>query len=452
MFKMIINAFKVKEIRSRLLFTLIALVVVRLGCNIHTPGIDTTVFQTWIESSQLNLGFLDTFTGGSFTQMTIFALGISPYINAEIIMQLLTIAIPALEEMQKDGEDGRKKIQKISRYLTIVLALIESTAMAISFGRQTAQTASGVMPILNGGSNFRSIALVAISFTAGTAFLMWLGDKITEKGVGNGISIILLINIVSRLPEDIMQLTTKFVTGASQVIYGIIGAIVIIAIIVGLVALIILLQDAERRIGVQYTRKIVGHKQVGGQSSVIPLKVNTSGVIPVIFAMSVLQVPIIVSSFFGVTAKRGNVWEKILYLFDQKNWFNFTGEGELKYTLGVLIYVALILFFAYFYTAVTFNPVEISNNLKRQGGLIPGTRPGKPTIDYLTGILNKIVFIGAIALAIVAILPIFFMGIANVSVSFAATSIIIVVGVVLETMKQIESMMAVRHYKGFLGN
>jgi preprotein translocase subunit SecY len=318
--------------------------------------------------------------------------------------------------------------------------------MAISFGR------SGYF--VSGSSyTLRDVATVALAFTAGTVFLMWLGDKITEKGVGNGISVILLINIVARLPQDLNTLVTTFVTGASSVVWAIISAVIIAVIIIGMVALIVLLQDAERRIPVQYTRKIVGRKQVGGQGSSIPLKVNTSGVLPVIFAMSILQFPIIIASFFGVQGNRlegSNFGTKLLYLIDQNHWFHLSPEGEFKYTLGAIIYIALILFFAYFYTAVSFNPIEISNNLKKQGGFIPGIRPGKPTSDYLTSILNKVIFIGAIALAIVAILPIFFTGIFDVSVSFAATSIIIVVGVVLETMKQVESMMAVRHYKGFL--
>ena len=453
MFKTIINAFKIKEIRSRLLFTLACLVVVRIGSNITVPAINSAMLTEWADN-QLTQGLLATLTGGALSSLSIFALSISPYINAEIIMQLLTIAIPKLEEMQKDGEDGRQKIQKISRYLTVVLALIESTAMAISFGR------SGYF--VSGTSSFTEVATVALAFTAGTVFLMWLGDKITEKGLGNGISIILLINIVSRLPQDINTLFTKFVlgqgnesrSGANAVVWGIISAAIIIAIIVGMVALIVLLQDAERRIPVQYTRKIVGRKQVGGQGSSIPMKVNTSGVLPVIFAMSIMQFPIIIASFFGAKGMRenGTFGNKLLYLIDQNNWFHLTPEGEFKYTLGVIIYIALILFFAYFYTAVSFNPIEISNNLKKQGGFIPGIRPGKPTSDYLTSILNRIIFIGAIALSIVAVLPIFFTGIFNANVSFAATSIIIVVGVVLETIKQVESMMAVRHYKGFLDN
>ena len=446
MFKTIINAFKVKEIRMRLLFTLFCLVIVRIGSNITVPSIDSDMLKNWA-NSQLASGLLGTLTGGALSSLSIFALSISPYINAEIIMQLLTIAIPRLEEMQKDGEDGRQKIQKISRYLTVVLALIESTAMAISFGRQGY--------FVSHSNSFTETAMVALAFTAGTVFLMWLGDKITEKGVGNGISVILLINIVARLPQDLNTLVTTFVTGASTVVWGVISAIIIAVIIIGMVALIVLLQDAERRIPVQYTRKIVGRKQVGGQGSSIPLKVNTSGVLPVIFAMSILQFPIIIASFFGVQGNRlegSNFGTKLLYLIDQNHWFHLSPEGEFKYTLGAIIYIALILFFAYFYTAVSFNPIEISNNLKKQGGFVPGIRPGKPTSDYLTSILNKIIFIGAIALAIVAILPIFFTGIFDVSVSFAATSIIIVVGVVLETMKQVESMMAVRHYKGFLDN
>ena len=445
MFKTVINAFKVKEIRMRLLFTLFCLVIVRIGSNITVPSINSGMLAEWA-SSQLASGLLGTLTGGALSSLSIFALSISPYINAEIIMQLLTIAIPRLEEMQKDGEDGRQKIQKISRYLTVVLALIESTAMAISFGR------SGYF--VSGTSSFTEVATVALAFTAGTVFLMWLGDKITEKGVGNGISVILLINIVARLPQDINTLVQTFIVNASSPVWAIISGVIIAAIIFGMVVLIVLLQDAERRIPVQYTRKIVGRKQVGGQGSSIPLKVNTSGVLPVIFAMSILQFPIIIASFFGVQGMRenGGFGNKLLYLIDQNHWFHLSPEGEFKYTLGAIIYIGLILFFAYFYTAVSFNPIEISNNLKKQGGFIPGMRPGKPTADYLTGILNKIIFVGAIALSIVAILPIFFTGIFDVSVSFAATSIIIVVGVILETMKQVESMMAVRHYKGFLDN
>jgi preprotein translocase subunit SecY len=358
-------------------------------------------------------------------------------------MQLLTIAIPKLEELQKDGEDGRKKIAEYSRYLTVGLAVIESIALAIGFGNSN---------ILEGGLTFANVAVITASFTAGSAFLMWLGERITEKGVGNGISIILLINIVAQMPNDFMKLYTNFIYGASSVVNAIIAAVIIILIVVAMVVFILLLQDGQRKIPVQYAKKVQGRKMVGGQSSHIPLKVNTAGVIPVIFAGSLMQFPIVISSFFGVGPERAYIWPKLLYLLDQSKWFNFDNMGEFKYSLGVILYIALLIFFAYFYTSVTFNPIEISNNMKKQGGFIPGIRPGKPTTEYLTKVLNNIIFIGAIGLTIVALVPIFFSGAFGAQVSFGGTSLIIVVGVVLETMKQIESMMLVRHYKGFLND
>ncbi|MBE5960618.1 MAG: preprotein translocase subunit SecY [Lachnospiraceae bacterium] len=443
MFKTVRNAFKIKDIRNRLLFTFIALLIVRLGSQLPVPGVDQDYFASWM-STQFggSLGFLDTLTGGSFTQMSIFALNISPYITSSIIMQLLTIAIPRLEELQKDGEDGRKKIAEISRYLTIGLAIVESVAMTIGFGR------SGV---LTGGLTFMNVVVITASFTAGSAFLMWLGERITEKGVGNGISIILLINIISGLPSQLSGLVQQFVTGASTVVNGVISAVVILAVIVLTVVLVILLQDAQRKIPVQYAKKIQGRKMVGGQSSFIPLKVNTAGVIPVIFAMSIMQFPIIIASFFSVSPARAYFWPKVLYLLSSGSWFNWR-DGAFKYTLGVVIYIALILFFAYFYTSITFNPMEIANNMKKQGGFIPGIRPGKPTTEYLNKVLNYIIFVGAIGLTIVAIIPIFFSGMFNANVSLSGTSVIIIVGVILETMKQIESQMLVRHYKGFLND
>ena len=436
------NALKVKDIRSRLLYTFIAMIIVRLGCSLPVPGVDHNYFQAWM-ATQSGLGFLDTLTGGSFSQMSIFALNISPYINASIIMQLLTIAIPKLEEMQKDGETGRKKIAEISRYLTIGLAIIESIAMAIGFGN------SG---ILEGGLTFTNVVVITASFTAGSAFLMWLGERITDKGIGNGISMILLINIVANLPTDFTNLFQKFVFGASTVVHGVIGCLIILAVVVGMVVLVVLLQGAERRISVQYAKKMQGRKLVGGQSTFIPIKVNTSGVIPVIFAMSLMQTPIIVSSFFGVQPARENIWPKILYLLSSNNWFNVGSFGEFKYTLGAVLYIALIIFFAYFYTSVTFNPMEVANNMKKQGGFIPGIRPGRPTTEYLTKVLNYIVFIGAVALIIVAILPIIFSGVFGANVSFGGTSIIIIVGVILETIKKIDSQLLVRQYKGFLND
>ncbi len=443
MIRTFINAFKVKDLRKKIFFTLFCLVIVRLGSQIPAPGINQAYVASWL--STMNMEFFDALTGGSFTQMSIFALNISPYITSSIIMQLMTIAIPKLAEMQKDGETGRKKIAEFSRYLTILLALIESGAMAIGFSRNGYTTEKGFMTIL----------VIIVCFTAGSSFLMWLGENITEHGIGNGVSIILAINIIAGLPTDFRSLYLVFVKNARTWYIGVIAALVIVLVVAATVVLIILLQDAQRRIPVQYSKKVVGRKMLGGSSTYIPLKVNTSGVIPVIFAMSLLQFPVIISSFAGVNGATGpnaTVWQKFLYMVTQTNWFDFSSFAEFKYTLGALIYIVLILFFAYFYTSITFNPLEVANNMKKQGGFIPGIRPGRPTTEYLTSVLNKIVFIGAIMLTIVALIPIIFAGAFNARVSFGGTSIIIVVGVVLETLKQIESQMIERHYKGFLNS
>ena len=440
MFKTLRNAFKVKDIRSKLLYTLMALIIVRLGSQLPAPAISRDITNNWFNSDIM--GFFNTLTGGSFTQMSIFALNITPYISASIIIQLLTIAIPKLEELQKEGEDGRKKMAEYTRYLTIGLAIIESIAMAIGFGGANQ---------LEGGLRFTNVVVIVASFTAGSAFLMWLGERITEKGVGNGISIILLINIVSTMPNDFGSLYERFVKN-QPVVNQIVSSLIIIGVVVLTIVLVIFLQDAERKIPVQYAKKVQGRKMVGGQTSHIPLKVNTAGVIPVIFAGSLLQFPIIISSFFGVQPARAYVWPKVLYLLNQGTWLNFTSLGEFKYSLGLLIYIALILFFAYFYTSITFNPIEVSNNMKKQGGFIPGIRPGKPTTEYLTKVLNNIILIGAVGLSIIVIIPIFFSGTFNARVHFGGTSLIIVVGVVIETLKQIESQLLVRHYKGFLND
>lgn len=439
------NAFKIKDIRQKLLFTFIALIVVRLGSQLPVPGVDRDYFASFF-SQQTSLSFFDAMTGGSFTSFSIFALSITPYITSSIIMQLLTIAIPKLEELQKDGEDGRKKIAEYTRYVTVALAVIESLAMAIGFGNQG---------LLTNGISFGSVVVVVTSLTAGSAFLMWLGERITEKGVGNGISIILLINIVSRIPNDLMNLWKMYIAGASSVATGIIAAIVILAIIVAMIVFIILLQDGQRKIPVQYAKKIQGRKMVGGQSTHIPLKVNTAGVIPVIFAGSLLSFPIVIANFVGVQPASGagaTFGQKILKILNQGAWCNFESFGEFKYTLGLLLYIVMVIGFAYFYTSVTFNPIEIANNMKKQGGFIPGIRPGKPTTEYLTKVLNYIIFIGAVGLTIVAVVPIFFSGAFGAQVSFSGTSLIIIVGVVIETLKKIESQMLVRHYKGFLND
>ena len=431
------NAFRIKDLRNKILFTFAMLVVIRLGSQLPVPGVDRHYFSNWFAQQTGDaFNFFDAFTGGSFLNISILALNITPYITSSIIMQLLTIAIPKLEEMQKEGEDGRKKIASITRYVTVGLALVESTAMAITFG------SSGLLE----NYNALNVITVIAALTAGSAFLMWVGERITEKGVGNGISIVLVINIISRIPQDIAQLFRQFVIGKAIAV-AVVAALVILAIIVGMVILVIILNDGVRKIPVQYAKKVQGRKMVGGQTSSIPLKVNTSGVIPIIFASSLMQLPIVVCSFFNYSGT--GFWSHILRGLNSSNWCN---PREPVYSIGLLVYIVLVVFFAYFYTSITFNPIEIAENMKKQGGFIPGIRPGKPTSEYLTKILNYIIFIGAVGLTIVCVIPFVFNGVFNASVSFGGTSLIIIVSVVLETMKQIESQMLVRNYKGFLND
>lgn len=437
MFKTLRNAFKVKDIRDRLIFTLIALLVVRVGTLLPAPVIKSAVTDQWFNTEAFS--FVNSLTGGSFRKMSIFALSITPYITASIIIQLLTIAIPKLEELHKEGEDGRKKLNEITRYLTVGLAVVESAAMAIGFGR------SGWLEKFD----FTSVMMVVAAFTAGSAFLMWVGERITVKGVGNGISIILTINIISRLPADFVALFQTFVIG-SPVVNAIVAILGIVGITVACVVFVVLLQGAQRKIPVTYAKKVVGRKTVGGQTSHIPLKVNTSGVIPVIFSNSLMSFPIVIGSFMQITPAREHFWPKVLMLLNQNSWFNIKSWGDFQYTLGVLIYIGLTVFFAYFYTSITFNPIEVSNNIKKQGGFIPGIRPGKPTTEYLQRVLNYIILIGAVGLTIAALIPIVFSGLFNANFSFGGTSLIIIVGVIVETIKQIESQLLVRHYKGFL--
>lgn len=437
MFTTLKNAFKVKEIRKKLFFTFMMLVVIRFGSQLPVPGVNRSYFSNWFSQQTGDaFNFFDAFTGGSFLNMSILALNITPYITSSIIMQLLTIAIPKLEEMQKDGEEGRKKIASITRYVTVALALIESGAMAIGFGRQ------GLLQEFNA----LNVITVIMALTAGSAFLMWIGERITDKGVGNGISIVLTINIISRMPQDIMSLMEQFVYG-KKIATAVVSVVIIVAIIVGMVALVVLLNGGVRKIPVQYAKKVQGRKMVGGQTATIPLKINTAGVIPIIFAQSIMQFPIIVCTLVGYNGT--GIWSKVLRFLNSGNWCK---PSEPVYSIGLVIYIVLVIFFAYFYTSITFNPLEVAENMKRQGGFIPGIRPGKPTSDYLTKILNYIIFIGAVGLTIVGILPYFFNGIFGASVSFGGTSLIIIVSVLLETMKQIESQMLVRNYKGFLND
>lgn len=436
MLKTLRNAFKVKDIRKRLIYTFLMLIVIRIGSELPAPGVDGEVFRQWFGSQAADgMGFFNAITGGSFEKMSIFALNITPYITASIIMQLMTIAIPKLEEMQRDGEEGRKKIASITRYVTVALGLLEAIAMTIGFYRGGNLTSNDPLTVI----------MVVTGLTAGSAVLMWIGERITENGIGNGISIVLVINIISRMPQDLAALWSQFIANKS-IPKGILAGVIILAIIVAMVVFVVFLQDAERRIPVQYSKKLQGRKQVGGQSTYIPLKVNTGGVIPVIFAQSLMMTPVIIASIAGKGNGTG-IGSKILKGLSQNNWCN---PSEPVYSIGLVVYIALIIVFAFFYTQITFNPLEIANNMKRAGGFIPGIRPGKPTSDYLNQILNYIVFIGAVGLTIVAVIPIFFNGVFKADVSFGGTSIIIIVGVIIETLKQVESQMRVRYYKGFL--
>jgi preprotein translocase subunit SecY len=420
MFKTMRDAFKVVDLRRKIVFTLLMLFVIRIGAAIYIPGIDSSALKDMFANSDL-LSMFDAFSGGAFSDMTLFALGIIPYINASIIMNLLTIAIPALEEMQKEGEDGRRKIAKITRYLTVGLALIQAIAITI-----------GIRSMFD-NPNFMSMSVAVFSMVAGTAFLMWVGERITENGVGNGISLIIFVNIISRLPAGVITLKDYVVSRQ----YGIVAAIVIVFFI--MIVVVVLIYIGERRIPVQYAKRIQGRKVYGGQSTHIPLKVNMAGVIPVIFASSLLQFPAIVTQFFTQSPPTwlSNV---ISFLSYSNSWS------------GLVLYFILIILFAYFYTAIIFNPYEVANNMKKSGGFIPGIRPGKPTVDYLTNVLNKVVLIGAVILGLIACSPILLSKAINVQISFGGTSLIIVVGVCLETIKQIESQLVMRHYKGFLNS
>jgi len=438
MLKTLRNAFKIKDVRRRLFYVLLMLVVVRIGSQLPIPGVDSNYFKNWFASQSSDaFNFFDAFTGGSFTEMSIFALSITPYITSSIIIQLLTIAFKTLEDMQRDGEEGRKKLTAITRYVTIGLALFQSIAMTIGFGNK------GLIPDIN----FLKGVVVVCCLTAGSAMLMWIGEQITEKGVGNGISIILMINIVSRIPSDLVTLFEQFVKGKT-IAKGALAALIIAAVILVVVVLVLILNGGVRKIPVQYSKKMVGRKVMGGQSSSIPLKVNTAGVIPIIFASSLMSFPVIIMTLVGKTGGDG-IGGHILKALTSNNWFN---PSEPVYSIGLVVYILLVIFFAYFYTSITFNPMEVADNMKKQGGFIPGIRPGKPTSDYLTNILNYIIFIGAVGLIIVCVIPFIFNGVFGANVSFGGTSIIIIVGVILETVKQIESQLLVRNYKGFLNN
>ena len=421
------NAFKIKDIRNRIIFTFLMLVVIRIGSQLPIPGVNNELFSNWFASQTADgMGFFDAITGGSFYNMSIFALNITPYITSSIIMQLLTIAIPKLEEMQRDGEEGRKKIAEITRYLTVALALIEAIAMAISFKRGQMLQSDGILTII----------MVIFTLTAGSAVLMWIGERITEKGVGNGISIVLVINIISRLPQDLSNLFEQFVFGKAPAT-AILAVVIIFAIIIAMVVLVIILNDGVRKIPVQYAKKMQGRKMVGGQTSNIPLKVNTSGVISIIFAISLLQFPQQIGMFIP---NKGATFTKV------------TDVLNMTHPIGAIIYIILIFFFTYFYTSIVINPNEIAMNMKKNGGFIPGIRPGQPTSAYITRVVNRVTLVGAVCYAVLAMVPVVLQWIFKVNVGFGGTTLIIVVGVCLDIVKALESQLLMRHYKGFLND
>jgi preprotein translocase subunit SecY len=434
----LVKALKTKEFRKRFFFTVFVVLVVRVGCQLPIPGIDSAQISAYLQDTLGDsFSLMNSFTGGSFLSMSIFALNVTPYITASIIMQLLTIAIPALEEMHRDGEDGRKKMNKITRYMTVALGLIESGSMAYAFAK------NGTL-----GSDYTPLTIITMitALTCGAVLVMWLGERITENGIGNGISIILLINIISRMPNDFYTLYEQFMKG-KQIGPALIAGVIIAGVVLFTTVFIIILSDAERHIPIQYSKKIQGRKMAGNQATNIPLKVNTAGVIPIIFASSILQFPLIIQQLLNY--QNNGIVGKILVSLSSSSWFDIDHPVR---SLGLVVYIFLVIVFAYFYTSITFNPIEVANNMKKQGGMIPGIRPGKPTQEYLSRLLNFIIFIGAAGLVIVAVIPFFFNGVFSANVSFGGTSLIIVVGVILETKKQIESQVLVRKYTGFLNN
>lgn len=430
MFTTLRNAFKIPDLRKKIIYTFLMLFVIRLGAAIPVPGVNTEFLKNFLNTNKDLMGMFDAITGGSFFKVTIFAMGIMPYITASIIMNLLTIAIPKLEEMQKEGEDGRKRIMKYTRYVTVALSFVQSTTMAIGF--------KGLLLEYN----VFSVITVILALTSGTAFLMWIGERITENGIGNGISIIIFVNILSRMPMDINTLYKQVIQGEG-IVKAIISILIIIAAALAIIAFVVLLQVGERRIPVQYAKRMQGRKMLGGQSTHIPLKVNTAGVIPVIFASSLMQTPTIITRF--VTKEATGIWATIL------KYLNYY-DVKSNYGTGAILYSLLIILFAYFYTSITFNPLEVANNMKKNGGFIPGIRPGKPTVEYLTKVVNHIVLIGAVGLTLATVVPTIVLSLKGLQLSVLGTSIIIVVGVALETVKQIESQMLMRHYKGFLNS
>ncbi|MEK3883788.1 preprotein translocase subunit SecY [Paenibacillus sp. PL2-23] len=431
MFTTVSNIWKVSDLRTRILFTLFILFIYRIGSFIPVPGVDKTVFEN-IDSAGADLfGLLNTFSGGALFQFSIFAIGITPYITASIIVQLLSMdVIPKFAEWAKEGENGKRKLAQMTRYGTIILGLVQGFATAIGFNRQFGFE---MIP----GATFVDYLLIAIILTAGTAFLMWLGEQITERGIGNGISILIFAAIVAGIPGHIRTIyESQFVGNADQLFLNIAKMVLIVVAIIAIIVGVIFIQQGIRKIPVQYAKRVVGRKMYGGQSTHIPMKVNGAGVIPVIFAVSLIMFPVTIANFWSTQP-----WAD--WIINNMNYDR---------PLGMVLYVLLIIGFTFFYTFVQINPVQMADQMKKNGGYIPGIRPGKPTSAYLTKVMSRITLTGAIFLAVISVLPVFFGALAGLprTVQLGGTSLLIVVGVALDTMKQIESQLIKRHYKGFI--
>ena len=420
MFTTFINAFKIKDLRKKILFTLLLLVIYRLGSAIPIPGVDAAVWAKQIEGLAL-FDFMSLLSGSALSQFTVFAMGISPYITASIIMQLLAIAIPTLEKMSKE-EDGRKKIEKITRYVGVGLALVQSFGIIVTYGSN----------IVTGEPRWWSYVTICVTSAAGTAFLMWLGERITEKGIGNGTSMLIFASIISRVPEFIVERFRLLFTGVQ-----IWQFFVSLVLIVAMITFVVMIEKAERKIPIMYAKRVVGRKMYGGQSTYLPMKANANGVLPLIFAMTLIQVPTMILQFFPGSGF-ATWWEK---------YMSSSAAVPVPY---YLVYFVLIIAFGYFYSSITFNPVEMSKNLQQNGGFIPGIRPGKPTGEYLGKISNRLTLFGSLYLAIIAIIPTVILNSLHVTSMFGATSVLIMVSVAMETTEQLEAQMLMRHYKGFL--
>jgi len=420
------NAFKIPELKKRILFTLGVLAVYRVGAHVPTPGIDSQALAAFFQHTQGTLlGFFDMFSGGALSRLTIFALGIMPYISASIILELLTVVVPYLEKLKKEGEQGRKKITQYARYGTIVLSVVQG--FGISLGLEGMQSPTGALVVPVAGWSFR--LMTVLTLTAGTAFIMWLGEQITERGIGNGISLIIFAGIVARLPSAIVNTFKLMETGELNLLL----MIFLVALMLGVVAAIVFMEAGHRKIPIQYAKRVVGRRMYGGQSTHLPLKLNTSGVIPPIFASSIISFPLTIATF---TTHPWLDWVS-----------NALAPATLLYTLANVV---MIFFFCYFYTAIIFNPVDVADNMKKYGGFVPGIRPGKRTAEYIDRTLTRLTFVGAIYLSFIVILPDYMIRYLNVPFYFGGTGLLIVVGVAMDTMQQVESHLVMRHYESFL--